>query len=605
MGLLEKAMQYKRELNRKGEETLMDRIQGPADGQMPGEGAETEAISERVNDVVVLSKEDLVEVPGNGTEEPAIADAAADDQVEKVLSEELEEVPAAGEKEPELTEAPEPKEGKAGPRLVVPPQYEGSFKDYLVLYETGREIIRSGSVQELFDTLIFLIMGQIAVSSVSIMIPDVEQDNRWIIAESRGVSLDKDFSFDSGRGILGEFRDRGDILDVEAYSGDEKFKEDYLSFISIDARMLVPMNYGETMVGIIVIGNKISNEDFTDEDRDYLHSVSQFSAVAYYTLTNKFMAEKEVASLRREITGMGDLAKVRDEVFASETLEEARSVVRREMEKAGVEMYAFYIINEFNNRFVPVLTEEKDYFGLTESQRAIDVKNGLVQFIARAAGPVDMEDYASTDAVAEIFSRAEIKRMSMLRIFPFRLGDSFVGFLVVFHLTSEAKREALDSRLDRITDIFYPFAIGLDSVRYTKQKYVDTVERTLSRIEEEIRKVKKIGIPLTLVELSIKNFKRHYTQYGIQKSRELMAGIESLVKTKLSDADFSVRHDRNKVLIVLPGKSRDFAVPLSNALKNEIIHSFSTREVQLLVTFLAAEYPKDGDNVYALIDTIE
>jgi len=627
MGLLEKAMQYKRELNRKGEQTLIDRIKGPADTEMDGDDALPDIpdadgdmpVSDPAggsDDIVLLTESDLVEVPDEGPA-PDSSDAALppeppvvdEDWIEKELLS-SHDAPVSGVRDAaEDSEPGIPGADDQGPpsaaRREVPPPYEGSFRDYLVLYETGKEIIRAGSEQELFDTLIFLIMGQIGVSSVSIMVQDREMQKQWVIAESRGVSIEESFSFNCDGGILGECDDRRDIVDIENFSHNEKFKEDYLNFISIDARLLVPMVYQENLVGIIVIGNKISNEEFTDEDKDYLYSVSQFAGATHYMLFNKIHVQKELDSLRREISGQVDLNRVRDDVFSRDSMEEVKGIVQKEMEKIGVGMYAFFIMNEFNNRYIPLFTEEKDFLNITENKLSIDVKNGLVQFIARAKGPVEIDDFKSFDAVFEIFTKTQINRMTIFRLYPFRLGDNCVGFLVVFQLSDPSRPEDCDGNLNKIAEILYPYIISFENVRYTKRKYIDTVEQVLNRIEEELRKAERLGIPLTLVEMSIKNFKRYYTLFGIKKSQELMGNIESLVKTKLSDVDFSIRHDRNRILIVLPGKNRDFAIPLSNALRNEIIHAFSGKDLHLLVTFLAAEYPRDGEDVYSLIDSIE
>jgi hypothetical protein len=49
-------------------------------------------------------------------------------------------------------------------------KYKNIFQDYLVLYETAREILQSTEIDTFFDSLSFLIMGQIGVSSSSLII---------------------------------------------------------------------------------------------------------------------------------------------------------------------------------------------------------------------------------------------------------------------------------------------------------------------------------------------------------------------------------------------------------------------------------------------------
>ncbi|MBP7585913.1 MAG: hypothetical protein KBA61_17850, partial [Spirochaetes bacterium] len=71
------------------------------------------------------------------------------------------------------------------------------------------------------------------------------------------------------------------------------------------------------------------------------------------------------------------------------------------------------------------------------------------------------------------------------------------------------------------------------------------------------------------------------------------------------EPDFAVRYDRSKVLIALPGKNKKYAVPLANTIRNEVIQGFKKKEMQLLVTFLTAEYPEDGEDLHALLDVID
>ena len=85
----------------------------------------------------------------------------------------------------------------------------------------------------------------------------------------------------------------------------------------------------------------------------------------------------------------------------------------------------------------------------------------------------------------------------------------------------------------------------------------------------------------------------------------MVESIEEVIKGRLSTHDFSARVDRNKVLVVLPGNNKKYAVPLANAIKNEILQGFKKKEMQLLITFLTAEYPVDGEDLYSLLDSID
>ncbi len=62
MGLLEKALKYKRKINKKGQETLIDKIEGPAETEFL-EKEENDAYSSRAIDNVIVEGEPDVKAP--------------------------------------------------------------------------------------------------------------------------------------------------------------------------------------------------------------------------------------------------------------------------------------------------------------------------------------------------------------------------------------------------------------------------------------------------------------------------------------------------------------------------------------------------------------
>ena len=58
-------------------------------------------------------------------------------------------------------------------------------------------------------------------------------------------------------------------------------------------------------------------------------------------------------------------------------------------------------------------------------------------------------------------------------------------------------------------------------------------------------------------------------------------------------------------MLVLPGKNKKFAIPLANSIRNEITQLLKKREMQLMLVYLTAEFPEDGDDLHTLLDSIE
>jgi len=194
--------------------------------------------------------------------------------------------------------------------------------------------------------------------------------------------------------------------------------------------------------------------------------------------------------------------------------------------------------------------------------------------------------------------------MSMSEIFMFKLGGNLLGFIMLFDLAETAHIDTVHARIMKFTDFIFPYISILRGIEYRRGSYIDTIEGVYNRIEDEIRNARDLNIPVSLVLMSIKNYKRFHALFGHEKTKGMFAYFEKFIKTRLSDRDFSVRYDRNKILIVLPGKDKKYAVPLANAICNEMTHAYSSRDVQLLVTFLNAEFPLDGKDSFSLVDAV-
>jgi GGDEF domain-containing protein len=192
----------------------------------------------------------------------------------------------------------------------------------------------------------------------------------------------------------------------------------------------------------------------------------------------------------------------------------------------------------------------------------------------------------------------------MNEIFIFKLGGNTLGFIMLYDIADSAHIDTVHARIMKFTDFIFPYITIIRGIEYRRGTYVDTIEGVFNRVDDEIRNARDLNIPVTLILLSIKNYKRFHAFFGHEKARNMFTHFEKFIRTRLSDRDFSVRFDRHKILIVLPGKDKKYAVPLANTVCNEMTHAFSTRDVQLLVTFLTAEFPLDGKDAYSLVDAV-
>jgi GGDEF domain-containing protein len=216
-----------------------------------------------------------------------------------------------------------------------------------------------------------------------------------------------------------------------------------------------------------------------------------------------------------------------------------------------------------------------------------------------------VKDFFSSKVIAEVFSPVMIKKMSMLRIYPFKIGGITLGFIILFRVLHTAKLSEVDAKIKRLSYVVFEYIESIIDLDHNKNKYIDTIEHIYCRIEKEIMHAKIKNVPLSLALFSIKNYKRYYHLYGYDDVKQLLESFEMIIRNRLSDGDFSIRYDKNKIIMVLPGKNKKYAVPLANSIRNEVLKNFQKNDIQLLITFIIAGFPDDGNNIYSLLDTIE
>jgi GGDEF domain-containing protein len=714
MGLLEKALQYKKNINNQGEDTLIDRIKGPADTEIVNTEKTAEEynkdqiiksedddlinvsvksedevnIGERIitndkkTETEISADDDLFELPeaddvlpaeklnsqknfqenhisrpsssevqekiteGAGffgpDDEPVLMKTGAVKQENKNIQHNIEPAGVADQASKSIIADKESSEDKADEKsadsftnVSGSPADSGEenesvsknnfkisnenlpeennedfsdgnrrFSDIIILYEIEKDIISSETTEKLFDVILFSIMGQIGVSSTSIMLPS-GKDRKWQLAESRGVEIDRSIiDFSSNEGILKKILNNNKITDIEDYNHDE-FKDEYFKYISIDARILVPMIKDDIALGVIVLGNKITGEDYNDEDYEFIKSIAGLSARVLYNLSLNEEYVKQIEIFKKSSGVINEIEVLQDKILSSENIEGIKSEIKSYFHNLGIDSYG--IFNRFENdaTYKPVIVENEDFLLLEELDTNIKLTSKFSRYIFSLGNIVDINDFKKAEIVRDVFSESQINKMSHLRIYPFSIAKKSWGFISLFRIKQSADLNEIDSKMLKISKYIFSYINSVRDINFKENKYIDNIEILYKRIDDEIVNARSLGIPLTLVLFSIKNYKRYFNLYGFEEVKKLFESFEKIIKSRLGDGDFSVRYDRHKILIILPGKDKKFAVPLANSIRNELLSVYQQKEIQLLLTYLTAEYPEDGTNLYSLIDTID
>ena len=216
-----------------------------------------------------------------------------------------------------------------------------------------------------------------------------------------------------------------------------------------------------------------------------------------------------------------------------------------------------------------------------------------------------IENFEESAVLIETFGRDRIKKMEIFISYPFIISGKLSGFIAITKINPAVDLIDVDMRLQKIVKFLFPCISKIFDLDSSINSYNDLTGILYSRIENELTRSSEMNIPLSLVMLSIKNFKRFHDRFGRIEMNRLFEKISGIVKSKLYSADFSVRVDRHRFLLVLPGKDRKYSTTLASILKNETSELYNNSDFKLLISSVIAVYPDDGKDLFTLLDVLE
>jgi|GEM_PF-360666 len=480
------------------------------------------------------------------------------------------------------------------------------FDDYLLLYEIEKEIIKCTTKEELYDVILFTLMGQIGSTSSSIIVPDSPDSPRWILPVSQGVAIDNHgLYFNKNEGILGELHRLKKIMDLDVYKNDPGLQDDYLNYLAIDARYMAPIVFRKNIIGAVLLGDKVSVEDYTDEEKAFIRIVCRASAIVLNNIVEKEKLNREIEFLKNDLSDIRHVDWFQEKIVNENSIDQIRVTVRDEFEKLGILSYAIFVQDRKDGSFFPYFVELEDFLSLQEDDFRINSKAHLIKHLGRSEAPVIVDDFKNAGMIIDVFDENRINKMAIFRAYPFVLGNRLNGIIVVFRMRDDVDVKKIDNKIKKISRFIFSYIEVMRESDSRGKKYIDNIEVIFYRIAEELENAAELNIPVTFALFSIKNFKRYYNLFGYDESRFLLENFEKIIRSRLSDTDFSFRYGRNRFLLVLPGKDKKYTVPLANAIRNKVVESSGGNNIQLLVTFMIAEYPEDGSDLFSIMDSLE
>jgi response regulator RpfG family c-di-GMP phosphodiesterase len=185
------------------------------------------------------------------------------------------------------------------------------------LNESGRALHSILNIKELLSFTIQLMATELKAKRVSLMILD-KRTNELVIEASVGIDAQvaQAVHVPVGAGIAGWVAQEGKALLVEDIEQDSRFKNqrdgsdyDSNSFISAPLLLSVPIQYQNTIIGVININNKEDGGVFTKSDLAFVSTLASQAAIA---IENARIFEKLKEIHIEAITALAEALEAKD-----------------------------------------------------------------------------------------------------------------------------------------------------------------------------------------------------------------------------------------------------------------------------------------------------
>ena len=216
-----------------------------------------------------------------------------------------------------------------------------SHNDNLLLIEIAKEIMKSSSVNHLKETAIFSIMSYLSVEGVSVISPESDNSDKWILSDSKGVKIkSKRITFNSSDLIFTDVFEKGIIFDISEYANSSS--DEYLKFKSIGSKILISITDKNQPVILISVCSKINGEMFSDAEKRFIRELSEFMSLSAGSCLESDRLKIQNSALLENSRKLIDIDTYEERIRKSAADSDIENYIRGEMANNGVSSFAFF-----------------------------------------------------------------------------------------------------------------------------------------------------------------------------------------------------------------------------------------------------------------------
>ncbi len=452
--------------------------------------------------------------------------------------------------------------------------------DMQTLLEISSEINSTLNIKDLLQIIIFTFMGHFQISDVAIF---KIEDARALIIGKQGFNTLKDIDLSIN---FMTFLNEGDNLN-QIYSLDQfKLLAETLKGISISG--FIPLKGKDGIFGLIFLGNKYDNSEFSDQEKDFSITLSSLAGIA---LENASLYER-LDSKYQELSALYDVSKV---INSSSDFELVLSLVMETITTGFGISQAILLINDNESYII------KQQTGLGDEI--------LEQTISLSQ---DEMDILKDNQVIHMSINTQLQDLcqnnqNALWV-PLNSIDTNAGALLIFRSENYILSNGNDNLISLFSIISSQMAPPILMTKLLKdnqENILDPFHPVIQKIIDEAKKASQYNIDITFAMLTLQNLKEYQKNHGYKTAYDRLEDFSSKLMSQLPPNSNMIRYTSQKFLLFLPAIPETDLEDLKAGITRLCETEFSKEQISLNPQILTVTYPQDCDDHYAILSRIE
>ena len=372
---------------------------------------------------------------------------------------------------------------------------------------------------------------------------------------------DSPFSFTLQPGILWQLLCQREPISIVGIDGNFRFKHlfETTRLCRFKASLWLPLVNENSPVGFLALGQRNNNQNYTDIELEFLRTLGELATVAISSVTLYNRLSKKQSELDRTIRNLSVLYDI------------SRSIGQINNMKQ--------LLAEILSKAIERVSAQKGSIMLYDPEDQVlrlQVVQGLPDKIAEARinrGEQKCKTFKSGEGVAgkvfksgKYFLSHNTKQDEAFKDFKDSNADSIICLPLLIHdepigvinITNKKESKFDQEDIEILTAISQQAALTIEKADLYQLAITDeltglNIRRFFNhRLEEELRRHKRYGTPLSLLMLDIDHFKQFNDTYGHDVGDLVLVEFAKVLTQHCRESDLLARYGGEEFVVLLP-----------------------------------------------------